>query len=85
MPLKINYSLQRHLQLELKNSRADQRVPKLGQRLKAAIRTVLEIISQHKRNYSPALFSGHECVSGEKSKKYGYSFTLYGSFWKFHS
>ena len=43
--LKVNYSLQRRLQLEPKNWQAGERAPKLGRRLRAAIRTVLYVSS----------------------------------------
>ena len=68
MPLKINYSLQRHFQLEPKNLRASQRMSKLGQRLRAAIRTVLEVLPEAQVQPFMVLVSGNDCVSGKKQQ-----------------
>ena len=43
-------------------------MPKLGQGLRAAIRTVLEVCQRHKRNHLLVLDSGSDCVSGENNQ-----------------
>ena len=76
-----NYRVCRRLQLEPKNLRTDQRAPKLGRCLRAAIKTVLEVFQ------SPSIlltipFSGSDYASGKNNKKYDSTFS---PFWKIHS
>ena len=48
---KNNYRLHRRLQLEPENLQAGQRAPKLGRCLRAAIKTVLEVLPEHERSH----------------------------------
>ena len=62
---KNNYSSKRRLQLKPKNSCADQRAPKLGQRLSTTIRTILETLPEHKLDHQTVLVSGSDYVRDE--------------------